>query len=95
MHRYVADDRYGSLIGIDTGKNTLHLVGLDERGMIVLREKLDRSRIRSRLANVPHCLIGIEAGMARHWRSAAKMLSNDEAQRIAVNIAKLLDLAKY
>ena len=28
-----------STIGIDTGKNTLHLVGLDEQGTIVLREK--------------------------------------------------------
>jgi hypothetical protein len=27
-------------IGIDTGKNTLHLIWLDEHGTIVLREKL-------------------------------------------------------
>ena len=54
-------------IGIDTGKNTLHLVGLDDRGTIVLREKLGRSRIRTRLANIPPCLIGIEAGMATHY----------------------------
>src|ERR1700740_1081381 len=50
-------------IGIDPGKNTLHLVGLDARGGIVLREKVARARIVSRLANVPPCLIGIEAGM--------------------------------
>ena len=25
-------------IGIDTGKNTLHLIGLDDKGAIVLRE---------------------------------------------------------
>ena len=43
-------------IGIDTGKNTLHLVGLDDRGTIVLREKLGRSRIRTRLANIPPLL---------------------------------------
>jgi hypothetical protein len=48
-------------IGIDASKNTLHLVGLDDRGTIVLREKLGRSRIRTRLANIPPCLIGIEA----------------------------------
>src|ERR1700746_2093579 len=52
-----------STIGIDTGKNTLHLVGLDDQGTIVLREKLSRSRIVSRLANGPRCLLGIEAGM--------------------------------
>ena len=53
-------------IGIDTGKNTLHLIGLDDKGAIVLREKLIRGRIAARLANVPKCLIGIEAGMATH-----------------------------
>jgi len=51
-------------IGIDMGKNTLHLIGLDARGAIVLREKVARGRIALRLANLPPCLIGIEAGMA-------------------------------
>ena len=37
------------------------------QGTIVLREKLSRSRIVSRLANVPRCLIGIEAGMGTHY----------------------------
>jgi len=27
-------------IGIDMGKNTLHMIGLDSRGAIVLREKI-------------------------------------------------------
>ena len=52
-------------IGIDPGKNTLHLVGLDARGGIVLRAKVARARIVCRLANVPPCLIGIEAGKRR------------------------------
>jgi transposase len=56
-------------IGIDTGKNTLHIVGLDGKGTIVLREKVSRSRIAARLVNVPPCLIGIEAGMATHYVS--------------------------
>ena len=51
-------------IGIDLGKNTLHMIGLDSSGAIVLREKVSRGRIASRLANLPPCLIGIEAGMA-------------------------------
>ena len=40
-------------IGIDTGKNTLHMIGLDERGEVVLREKVSRNRIAARLVNVP------------------------------------------
>ena len=33
-----------STIGIDTGKNTLHLIGPDDEGTIVLREKLGQAR---------------------------------------------------
>ena len=36
-------------------------IGLDPRGAIVLREKVSRGRITSRLANLPPFLIGIEA----------------------------------
>ena len=61
-----ADTAVACTIGIDTGKNTLHMIGLDEKGAIVLREKVSRTRIATRLANVPPCLIGIEAGMASH-----------------------------
>ena len=31
-------------IGIDIGKNTFHLIGLDGRGAIVLRQKLPAAR---------------------------------------------------
>ena len=54
-------------IGIDMGKNTLHMFGLDSRGAIVLREKFSRGRITARLANLPPCLVGIEAGLATHY----------------------------
>ena len=32
-------------IGIDTGKNTLHMIGLDEKGTIVLREKVSQTEL--------------------------------------------------
>ena len=53
-------------IGIDIGKNPFHLVGLDQRGAIVLRNKLSRSQLERRLANVPRCLIGLEACSGAH-----------------------------
>jgi transposase len=37
-----------STVGIDTGKHTLHLIGLNDEGTIVLREKLACSRIGAR-----------------------------------------------
>ena len=37
-----------SVIGIDIGKNSFHVVGLDQRGAIVLRQKWSRSQIQLR-----------------------------------------------
>jgi transposase len=53
-------------IGLDLGKNTFHLVGLDRRGAIVLQLKLSRTQLERRLANVPRCLIGMEACSGSH-----------------------------
>ena len=38
-------------IGIDIGKNWFHVVGLDGRGAIALRQKWSRGRVEARLAN--------------------------------------------
>ncbi len=56
-------------IGIDIGKNTFHLIGLDADGNIVLRRKLSRSQLMMRLANMPPCLIGMEACVGAHHLS--------------------------
>ena len=64
-----ASDSIVTAIGIDIGKNTFHLVGLDERGAIVLRQKLSRGQVTARLANMPPCLIGMEACVGAHHLS--------------------------
>jgi transposase len=53
-------------IGIDLGKNTFHLIGMDARGRIVLRRKIARGQLLSCLANLPVCLIGLEACAGAH-----------------------------
>src|SRR5215471_14825328 len=58
-----------SVIGIDIGKNSFHVVGLDERGTIVLRQKWSRSQVEARFANMPPCLIGMEACAGAHHLS--------------------------
>jgi transposase len=57
------------VIGIDIGKNSFHVVGLDDRGAIVLRQKWSRGQIEVRLANMPPCLIGMEACVGAHHLS--------------------------
>ena len=58
-----------AVIGIDIGKNWFHAVGLDERGAIVLRQKWSRGQVERRLANMPPCLIGMEACVGAHHLS--------------------------
>ena len=56
-------------IGIDIGKNSFHLVGHDQRGAIVLRQKWSRGQVEARLANLPACPIGMEACVGAHHLS--------------------------
>src|SRR5262245_22705161 len=77
-------------IGIDPGKNTLHLVGLDAKGAVVLREKLARGRIAARLANVPPCLIGIEAGMATLYVARELLVLGHDVRQVPPAYAKPL-----
>jgi transposase len=55
-----------AVIGIDIGKNSFHVVGLDKSGAVVLRQKWSRSQIESRLFNLPRGLIGMEACVGAH-----------------------------
>jgi len=56
-------------MGIDIGKNAFHVVGLDRRGAIVLRQRWSRGQVEARLANMPPCLIGMEACVGAHHLS--------------------------
>jgi transposase len=55
--------------GIDIGKNSFHVVGHDERGAIVLRQKWSRGQVEARFANMPPCLVGMEACVGAHHLS--------------------------
>ena len=65
-------------IGIDIGKNSFHVVGQDTRGQIVLRQKWSRHQVEARFANMPPCLIGMEACVgAHHLSRRLKALGHD------------------
>src|SRR6266700_3314084 len=67
-----------AVIGIDIGKNSFHVVGLDDRGAIALRQKWSRGQVETRLANIPPCLIGMEACVgAHHLSRSLRMLGHD------------------
>jgi hypothetical protein len=52
MPRKVNQHEAVATLGIDIGKNTFHLVGFDRKGAVVLRQKLSRSQVEARLANI-------------------------------------------
>jgi transposase len=56
-------------MGIDIGKNSFHVIGLDRHGAIVLRQKWSRGQVDARLANMSPCLIGMEACVGAHHLS--------------------------
>jgi transposase len=58
-----------AVVGIDIGKNSFHVVGHDEQGAIVLRQKWSRGQVEARFANLPSCLIGMEACVGAHHLS--------------------------
>ena len=65
-------------IGIDIGKNSFNLVGLDARGAIAMRQKWSRGQVEALLANMPPCLIGMEACVgAHHLSRKLKALGHD------------------
>lgn len=48
-------------LGIDLAKNSFQLHGVNAEGKIVLRKKVSRSQLSIIIANLPECLIGMEA----------------------------------
>ena len=55
-------------VGIDLAKNVFQVHGVNEHGKTVLRKQLKRNQVAVFFANIPRCVIGMEAcGSAHHW----------------------------
>ncbi|MCK5549656.1 MAG: IS110 family transposase, partial [Hyphomicrobiaceae bacterium] len=58
-----------SVIGVDIGKDTFHLVGFDGDGKIVLRRKIRRLSLVATFEKLPRCIVGLEACLSAHFVS--------------------------
>ncbi len=64
-------------VGIDLAKNVIQVHGVDERGKVVLQKALKRAQVAEVFANLPSCLIGMEAcGSAHYWARKLKALGH-------------------
>jgi len=77
-----------SRMGVDLGKNSFHLWGVDHLERLALRKKLTRNTLLKQLSNMPRCLIGMEAcGSAHHWARELEKLGH-EVKLIAPQFVK-------
>ncbi len=75
-------------IGMDLGKRSFHLIGMDARGKVIMRQQLSRGRFERHMANLQPCLVGVEAcagalttlrtgkGVRYLWRCAGVFAAN-------------------
>src|SRR3954464_7542423 len=62
-------------VGLDLAKNLFQVHGADAQGRPVLKKRLARGKVREFFANLPPCLVGLEACAAAHYwaRELAKL----------------------
>jgi transposase len=65
-------------IGLDIAKSVFQVHGVDERGRVVLRRRLARGQVLAFFANLPRCLVGLEAcAGAHHWARELTRLGHE------------------
>jgi transposase len=58
-----------TVVGIDIGKDTFHLVGFNSEGRRVLRRKIKRLALNPTFEDLPRCVVGMEACLSAHFVS--------------------------
>src|SRR5713101_7233446 len=65
-------------IGLDIAKSSFQVHGVDAHGKVVIRKQLTRGKVLGYFAQLPPCLIGLEAcGGAHYWARELQKLGYD------------------
>src|SRR5438477_2319358 len=75
-------------IGIDLGKTSFHLAGLNERGEVIVRKRFSRAQPRRFTANRKVHLIGMEACGGAHYLGRALQEQGHEVRLIPAQYVK-------
>jgi transposase len=66
-----------STIGLDIAKSVFQIHGVDAEGVVVIRKRIGRANLLKFFAELPPCLIGIEAcPSAHHWSRELQALGH-------------------
>ncbi|MGO3700930.1 MULTISPECIES: IS110 family transposase [Halomonas] len=67
-----------SIVGIDLAKHVFQLHAIDDKGHKVFSKKVTRDQLRPLLAQLPSCIVAMEAcGSAHYWAREIKQLGHD------------------
>jgi transposase len=67
-----------STVGLDLAKHVFQVHAIDGDGTVVLRKRLQRNKVLAFFAELPPCLVGMEAcGSAHHWARELKLLGHE------------------
>jgi transposase len=65
-------------LGINIAKNIFELHGVDKNGKTILKKCVSRDKLPEMIAQIPVCLIGIEAcGGSHYWARKFKAMGHD------------------
>ena len=56
-----------TIVGLDISKQVFQLHGVSTDGKVAVRKRLRHSQVAAFIAQLPPCLIGIEAGAGAHY----------------------------
>ena len=66
-----------TILGIDLAKSIFQLHGVDAHGKVALQKRVTRAKLRETIAQLPACLIGMEAcSSAQYWAREFQQLGH-------------------
>src|SRR5271156_582718 len=75
-------------LGIDLGKTTFHLVGMNQRGVVMVRKRFSRNQLLQFTANLKVELIGMEACGGSHFLGRALREQGHDVRLIPAQYVK-------
>jgi transposase len=75
-------------LGIDLGKTTFHLAGMNQRGEVVVRKRFSRTQLLRFTANLTIGLIGMEACGRSHFLGRALREQGHDVRLIPAQYVK-------
>jgi transposase len=75
-------------IGLDLAKSVFQVHAVDAMGSVVMRKRLRRSQVLAFFAEIPPCLIGLEACATAHYWARELIALGHETRLMPPNYVK-------